>query len=78
VVGSPEHILVPKHEVLSGEDSEKILKASGLTAEQLPKISISDAALKGMEVEEGNVVRITRMSDVDKKAELVYYRIVID
>ena len=73
----PEHILVPKHEILSDEEREKFFSATGLGPEQIPKINANDAAIKG-EAEEGDVVRIIRRSDVDPKGEAAYYRVVVD
>ncbi|VVC02898.1 DNA-directed RNA polymerase subunit H [Candidatus Burarchaeum australiense] len=75
---SPEHILIPKHEVLSEQEKEKFFSESGLKSEQLPKIHANDAVLRDKEAEAGDVVRITRKSDVDKKTELAYYRLVVE
>jgi DNA-directed RNA polymerase subunit H len=75
---SPEHVLVPRHEVLSDEEREKFFASSGLRPEQLPKINAGDPAIKAEKAEEGDVVRIIRKSDVEGKGEVAYYRIVID
>ncbi|MDO8339509.1 MAG: DNA-directed RNA polymerase subunit RpoH/Rpb5 C-terminal domain-containing protein [Candidatus Burarchaeum sp.] len=74
---SPEHILIPVHEILSGGEREKFFSESGLKPEQLPKISANDVIIKGM-AEPGDVVRIIRKGDVDKKIEIRYYRLVIE
>lgn len=71
-----ENILVPKHEVLSTEDAEKILVRYNATREELPKIRRLDPALKGLKPEVGDVIRITRNSPTAGKS--FYYRVVIE
>jgi len=74
---SPVHILIPVHEVLSDSEREKFFAESGLKPEQLPKISANDQIIKG-NAEAGDVVRIIRKGDIDKKIETSYYRLVIE
>jgi len=74
---SPEHILIPVHQILSGGEREKFFSERGLKPEELPKISANDAIIRGR-AEPGDVVRIIRKGDVDKKIETMYYRLVIE
>lgn len=74
---SPEHILIPVHEILSAGEREKFFADSRLRPEQLPKISVNDAIIRG-KAAAGDVVRIKRKGDVDKKIETAYYRLVIE
>ena len=69
-----QHDLVPKHEILSKEEKEKLLEELGITEKGLPKIFSSDPAIAGMNPKKGDIVRITRKSQT--AGESVYYRVV--
>jgi DNA-directed RNA polymerase subunit H (RpoH/RPB5) len=79
------HHLAPPHEVLSADESRKILETLGTPAERLPKILASDpglmtdpkfAALKEAHEDlAGRLVRIRRPSAT--AGEAVAYRVVI-
>jgi DNA-directed RNA polymerase subunit H len=70
------HQLVPKHEILSENDSEKALKEFKITRDQLPKILITDPAVKRISAKVGDIVKITRKSPTAGVSEI--YRMVID
>ena len=70
------HQLVPKHEVLSETEGEKILKSFNLTKDQLPKILITDPCIKRIGANVGNIVKITRDSPTAGLSE--FYRVVVD
>jgi DNA-directed RNA polymerase subunit H len=70
------HQLVPKHEVLSEKDIEKALKKFKITRDQLPKILITDPAVKRIGGKVGDIVKITRKSPTAGLSEI--YRLVID
>jgi DNA-directed RNA polymerase subunit H len=76
-----EHKMVPVHEFLSEEETEKVLKRLKVTRDQLPKIKDSDAAIKTLEkamnksIPEKSVIRIIRDSQTSEVAEV--YRLVI-
>jgi DNA-directed RNA polymerase subunit H len=70
------HKLVPKHEVLSDSESEKVLERFGLTRDQLPKILITDPAVKRIGAKVGDVIKISRISPTAGISE--FYRMVID
>jgi len=57
-----DHILVPKHEVLSKEEAEELLKLLGIRLEQLPKIRADDPIVKEIGAKVGDIVRIIRDS----------------
>ncbi len=57
-----DHILVPKHEVLSEEEKEEVLKLLGVRPEQLPKIRADDPIVKEIGAKVGDIVRIIRES----------------
>jgi len=67
------HVLQPKHLKLKKEEVEKLLKKFNISASQLPKIGIEDAALpEGCE--KGDVIMVEREYD-DKIVP--YYRVVV-
>jgi DNA-directed RNA polymerase subunit H len=70
------HKLVPKHEILSEKEAEKVLSSVGITKDQLPKIMISDAAVKRISAQVGDIIKITRESPTAGVSE--FYRMVVD
>ncbi|MBI4449409.1 DNA-directed RNA polymerase subunit H [Candidatus Woesearchaeota archaeon] len=57
-----EHILVPKHIKLSDKEKAELLTRYSITENDLPRISIKDAALGALNLKPGDVVRIERTS----------------
>jgi DNA-directed RNA polymerase subunit H len=70
-----EHELVPKHEVLSKEEAEKVLNSFKITKDNLPVILSSDSVLTEIKAKAGDVLRITRKSET--AGEAIYYRVVV-
>ena len=56
------HVLVPKHEKLTEEEKLKLNEKFSIEFTDLPRISIKDPALKDLDVQEGDVIKITRKS----------------
>ncbi|MFB6265891.1 MAG: DNA-directed RNA polymerase subunit H [Candidatus Nanohaloarchaea archaeon] len=71
-----EHELVPDHEVMDEGEVEELLEEYSITREELPQIKQDDAALKPLEAEPGDVVRIDRSSPT--AGETTYYRLVVE
>lgn len=71
-----EHILVPEHIKLSDEEKQKVLEQFNISVIQLPKIYTSDPALQDMDVKEGDVIRVKRISPT--KGEADFYRVVVN
>lgn len=71
-----EHELVPDHEVMGEEEVEELLEEFDVTKEELPQIEQGDAALKDLESEVGDVVRIERASPTADRT--TYYRVVVE
>lgn len=71
-----EHILVPNHIVLSTEEVERALKELNAARDQLPRIKVSDPALRNLEVKVGDVVKIVRESPTTGKS--IAYRVVVE
>lgn len=70
-----EHELVPKHEILSKEEKEKLLKKYRIKPYQMPHIKASDPAVKLIGAKRGDVVKITRKSPTAGRS--VAYRYVV-
>ena len=70
-----EHELVPKHRIMSEKEVEELLKKYGITKKELPKILITDPAVKALNAKVGDVIEITRKSPVAGTTK--YYRVVI-
>ena len=71
-----EHTLVPKHEILSPEEGEKVLMEYRVRPYQLPRIMSSDPAARAIGAKPGDIVRIIR--DSPTAGKYVSYRYVIE
>lgn len=71
-----DHESVPKHEKMTEDEVEDLLETYDTKKEKLPQIERTDAALKQMDVEEGDVIHIERDSPTAGKTD--YYRVVVD
>lgn len=71
-----DHRAVPEHRKMDEEEVEDLLEKFDAEKDDLPKIERTDAALKQMDAEEGDVIEITRDSPTAGKTN--YYRVVVD
>ena len=71
-----EHNLVPKHELLSPDEGQKILEKYKVTKEQMPMILTTDPAITHLEPKVGDILKITRRSKLI--GESIYYRVVVE
>lgn len=71
-----EHKLVPKHEILTQEEREKVLAEYRVKPYQLPQIKTSDPAVKAIGAKPGDILRITRKSQT--AGEHIAYRYVVE
>jgi len=69
-----EHSFVPKHELLTDEEAETLLRRLDVSRQQLPYILANDPIVKKLGAKVGDVIRITRDSETAGKT--VYYRVV--
>ncbi len=69
------HVLVPRHEVLSKEESERLLKELGVKVWQLPRIAQDDPAIRDLNADVGQIVRVIRSSGLVGEYEV--YRLVV-
>lgn len=71
-----QHVLVPKHEILSEEEAREVLERYKISPHQLPLIKSSDPAAQSIGAKPGDILRITRKSPTAGKA--IAYRYVIE
>ena len=73
---APDHIDVPKHEIMAKEEAEQVLEKYHCKATELPLIFANDPAIVGLGVKPGDMIKITRKSAT--AGESFYYRYVIE
>ncbi len=73
-----DNILVPKHIILSEAEAKEVLEKLKVKPYQLPKIFISDPAIKALnqKVKVGDIVKIIRSSPT--AGESIAYRVVVE
>lgn len=71
-----EHLLVPKHELISAEEKQKILDEYRVPPYKLPRLNASDPAAKAIDAKPGDIVRIIR--DSPTAGKYISYRYVVD
>ena len=69
-----DHMLVPKHEIMTEEEISDEFSEADYDFNDLPKIKSKDPVVKAIGAEPGNVLRITRESQT--AGVFVTYRIV--
>ena len=73
---APDHVYVPKHEIMTKKDAEEVLKKFNCTPTQLPLIFVNDPAIVGLGVKPGDMIKITRKSGT--AGITLYYRYVVE
>ena len=72
----PNHVYVPKHEIMTKKEAEQVLKEYNCNATELPLIFVTDPAIVGLGVKPGDMIKITRKSGTS--GESLYYRYVVE
>ena len=72
----PDHIYVPKHEIMNKDEAMKVLEKYHTKPTEMPLIYVSDPAIRGLGVKPGDMIKITRNSPT--AGESVYYRYVVE
>ena len=67
-----KHTLVPKHSVLSAKEKNDLLEKYHISNNELPKILKNDPAIRGLNVKDGDVIKIIRSSPTAGK--VVFFR----
>ena len=70
------HFLIPKHELLTREEADKVVASTNATPGQFPYILTTDAIVKEIGAKAGDFVKITRRSETAGSS--VYYRYVVE
>jgi len=73
---APDHIYVPKHEIMTKKDAEEVLEKYHCKTTDLPLIFVNDPAIIGLGVKPGDMIKITRKSAT--AGESLYYRYVVE
>ena len=73
---APDHIYVPKHEIISKKEAEEVLEKYHCQPTELPLIMANDPAIVGLGVKPGDMIKITRNSPT--AGESFYYRYVVE
>ena len=76
IVLVPDHILVPKHEIMVKKEAEEVLKTYNCRTTDLPLIFVNDPAIIGLGVKPGDMIKIIRKSAT--AGESFYYRYVVE
>ena len=72
----PDHVYVPKHEIMTKKEAEEVLQKFNCNATELPLIFADDPAIVGLGVKPGDMIKITRKSGTS--GESLYYRYVVE
>jgi len=73
---APDHIYVPKHEILAIAEAKKVLEKFHCKPTELPLILIRDPAIMKLGVKPGDMIKITSKSAT--AGESFYYRYVVE
>ncbi len=73
---APEHIYVPKHEIITKKEAEDVLEKYHCKATELPLIFATDPAIIGLGVKPGDMIKITRKSATAGNS--FYFRYVVE
>jgi DNA-directed RNA polymerase subunit H len=71
-----KHALVPKHAKLNEKEKKDLFEQYVADLRDLPRIYKDDPALQGLDVKEGDVIKILRNSST--AGEAVFYRRVVN
>lgn len=71
-----EHVFVPKHEIISAQEREKLLSNYRVQPYQLPRLKASDPAVKAIDAKPGDIVRVIR--DSQTAGKYTSYRYVVE
>ena len=72
----PDHVYVPKHEIMSKKEAQKVLEQFNCKPTELPLIFVTDPAILGLGVKPGDMIKITRKSGT--AGQSIYYRYVVE
>ncbi len=76
IILAPDHIYVPKHEIITKKEAEEVLEKYHSKPTDLPLIFANDPAILELGVKPGDMIKITRKSAT--AGESFYYRYVVE
>ncbi|MCF7866177.1 DNA-directed RNA polymerase subunit H [Candidatus Woesearchaeota archaeon] len=71
-----KHVLVPEHSKLTEKERETLFIKYDISLKEIPKISITDAAIRHLDPKENDIIMIKRKSPT--AGESIFYRGVIN
>ncbi len=72
----PDHVYVPKHEIMTKKEAEEVLIKFNCKPTELPFIFVTDPAVVGLGIKPGDMIKITRNSAT--AGQSIYYRYVVE
>ena len=72
----PDHVYVPKHEIISKKEALEVLEKFNCKPTELPLIFVNDPAIIGLGVKPGDMIKITRKSPT--AGHSIYYRYAVE
>ena len=72
----PDHVYVPKHEIMTKKEAEEVLIKFNCKPTELPLIFVNDPAIIGLGVKPGDMIKISRKSGT--AGQSIYYRYVVE
>ncbi len=72
----PDHVYIPKHEIITKKEAEEVLKKFNCKPSELPLIFVNDPAIIVLGVKPGDMIKISRNSNT--AGESIYYRYVVE
>ena len=72
----PNHVYVPKHEIITKKEAQKVLDDFNCKPTELPLIFVTDPAIVGLGVKPGDMIKIARKSGT--AGQSIYYRYVVE
>ena len=73
---APDHIYVPKHQIITKKEAEEVLETHHCKPTDLPLFFANDPAIISLGVKPGDMIKITRNSAT--AGESFYYRYVVE
>jgi len=73
-INPTKHVLVPKHTILSDDETKELLVRYNVVKKQIPSISVKDPAIQHLNATVGHVIKIIRPSPTQGTS--IFYRVV--
>ena len=71
-----DHVLVPKHEVITEEEKKQLFEKYDIHPDQLPQILDTDPVSLSIDAKPGQIIKVTRKSRTAQEA--VAFRLVVE